>query len=286
MSRSATSLIILALLGATASGVTLKNTHQHHQTASNKACECMSWQDVYRNHNVTCGQGLELAVFGGMKAKEFVGMEFCVHFYHNISSNFCTQGMFGTPNEEQWCYVSSECQELGGGSPVNSEVSWKQCQDDVDTTLRTLTPEQLYNLSVKEDRDAGLMLKMAYPTWPTTAELGGLHWEDVKDYLNGTATEAAQNVTNALQFLETYKRPYVFDSEDGHPPIGVVYGKKIYESNLTPWMMNHLKRQRTSSQAADAVKSPLVSIVGHIANDPFRHAGKINVYTCIRGCEN
>jgi hypothetical protein len=224
----------------------------------------MHWHDVYAR-GVQCGQGLELTFAGGMMVKPFMGHEFCTMFYERIQGNYCTQSGFGTMDTTSWCYVSSDCHQLGriATSSVNTflgfrNMSVKTCQNGVDTTLQSMTPEDLHELSVQEDMDAGLMIQMAYPVFPKAQ----LNWPEVKAHINGETTEKSETIAAKLAEQQASGQPLMFSSVSGHPPFGLVYGTRIYEADFTPWFHEQQEAQR----------------------DPFAHPGLMNNYTCIAGC--
>jgi hypothetical protein len=281
MSRGTCSFALLSLLVATTSGVTLlkdKAKTGHHQPNS-KACECLTWKDVYANYTIECGQGLELASAGGMTAKVQHGHQFCNLFYERLNNNYCTQGMWGTSVPNQWCYVTSNCQDLDGGAPVTRELSWKQCEDGVDTPLRTLKPYDLRAISLQDNVDAGILLKMAYPVWAKEGQ-GHLNWPEVEDFLNGTSPDqmTAIGVGKALQLLSTSDHPWVFDSLDGNPPYGVVAGNQIVRANMSNWASTRAQVQ--------GIADGLLGTAGWLAANPHKQPKKMTQFTCLRGCEN
>jgi hypothetical protein len=267
-------MLLLATLAATASAHTTDGLDaqslvqmevgRHRPAASSSdACTCMSWRSVYQDHAISCGQGQELTFAGGMPAFPAVGQEFCVNFYTQVMGNFCTQQMFSSSSRDQWCYVSSACQQLNGGLPVSDSVSWKMCQDGVDRTLRSMQPELVELVSKHENRDAGLMLKMAYPI-----SHQGLFWPDVKAFITGDTTQnplMAATVNTTLTSIQASGQPMIFDSHDGHPPFGVVYGQKVVESHFSQWFY-------------DGIAKPGFDFHGSM--------GHMNEYTCLAGCTN
>jgi hypothetical protein len=250
-------------------------------TRRDAACTCMSWKSVYLDHNVSCGQGQELTWSGSSRLWSSVYDEgdICDNFYTQVTDNFCTQHMFGTLSTDQWCYVSSACQHLNGGLPVSDSVSWKMCQDGFDRTLRSMQPEQLELMSQHENRDAGLMMKMAYPI-----SNQGLFWPDVKAFITGDTPPdddgpnsamtdpirrfVTTNLVNTtLRSTQASGYPMIFDSHDGQPPFGVVYGQKVVESNWnTAWFNDH----------------PFIPGL----SDDSESMGNENQYECIAGCTN
>jgi hypothetical protein len=273
MTTSGSSVLLLATLAATAlatdggldaqSLVQIEVGRHRQPSSSTDACTCMHWRDVYANHGISCGQGQELAGFGGMQAYSFVGQEFCVNFYTQVSGNFCTNREFGKETRDQWCYVSSACQQLGGGSAVSDTISWKMCQDGVDTTLRSMQPEAVLALGIQENKDNGLLMKMAYPIHD---DADGLIWPDIKAQLTGGAPpnpQVAALANSTLRSVQASGQPLIFDSSDHHPSFGVVFGSRTFESHFTPWFFQNMGRPGFES-----------------------NMGRMNTYTCITGCEN
>jgi len=224
------------------------------QRSGVSACQCLSWKEVYSKHGVECGAGQELAFAGGLSMKPLLGMEFCTHFYEKLSGSFCTNLHFNEQRTEQWCYVSSACQALNGGGAVGS-LKWKQCTVGQDAMLGEMTPEQVHQVAVAEDKDAGLVLKMAYPLYKQ-----GLHWPDVLKCLGGGAGGPK---CDALRAVQAMKRPVIFDSVDGHPPFGVVNGSRAFEARFTAWFFK-----------TDQADPSLL----------FKHPGKMNEVSCVAGC--
>uniref|UniRef100_A0A7S1PVR3 Subtilisin n=1 Tax=Alexandrium catenella TaxID=2925 RepID=A0A7S1PVR3_ALECA len=219
------------------------------------ACKCLSWKDVYANHGVECGQGPELTFAGGYRAKPMVGEEFCTKWYERISGNFCTQLHFGEQRDEQWCYVSSECQAATVGGTVG-DVKWKLCKPDADTMLGQMSPQQLHEIAVTENKDPGLVFKMAYPVVKKDNEVQ--NWPGAKACLKRPNGRKCETIKAAQDF----GKPLIFDSKDGHPPFGAIIGRKAYESHFTPWFYQTFLDQTT------------------LWKSPF----KMNEYTCVHGC--
>lgn len=201
--------------------------------ADDDACKCLSWKGVYANQtnqSLACGKGgPELDFIGGHGMKVLVSEEFCKKFYEKLSGNFCTQLYFGEQRGEQWCYVSPECQDASVVKSVGS-FKWKQCKPETDTMLAEMSPEQLYELAVSENKDPSLLLKMAYPVYKKEGK-HPLDWQAVKACLKKPSGHGCGGVQGVQQFGQ----PVIFDSKDGHPPFGVIVGSKAYETHFTPW---------------------------------------------------
>jgi len=216
-------------------------------------CQCLSWRDVYAGHGLECGAGQELVWAGGPASKPSLGEEFCTRFYEKVSGNFCTQLYFSKQRTEQWCYVSSACTALNGGGAAGA-LKWKQCTPGRDTMLGEMTPEQVHKVAEAENMDPGLVLKMSYPVYEQ-----GLRWLQVKRCIAGDASADCA----ALEKVRAAGKPMIFDSQDGHPPFGLVNGSLAVESHFSPWFYLTI-----SKNFQDLWKSPW----------------KMNDYTCLDGC--
>merc|ERR1719150_3521158 len=79
------------------------------RTDTRRSCACLPWADVYRNHGVTCGQGLEFYAWLGSKealpkndprlqeVRYNLGDEFCSKFFERMDSNRAVRMKFNTP---------------------------------------------------------------------------------------------------------------------------------------------------------------------------------------------
>jgi len=250
--------VAAALLGAAAAQAAQEDAAALLQVGasverSEDACKCLVWKDVYSQHGVECGAGQELTWAGGMDTKPFLGEEFCSHFYEKVSHSLCVNLHFNEQRSEQWCYVSPECEALNGGGAVGS-LKWKQCTPGQDLMLGQMAPEEVHGVAVSDNKDAGLILKMAYPIYQAE-----MKWPAVKECLADMGGEGC----TTLQSVQAAGKPMIFDSEDGHPPFGVVVGSKALESHFTPWFFQTVK-----SKVEDLWISP----------------GKMNDYECVSGC--
>jgi hypothetical protein len=213
----------------------------------------MAWRDVYNPavHNISCGQGQELNWLIEKNAsfmEGFVlGKQIC-ELYSGLQGNVCVNHRYPSKSRDQWCYVSSECQHLGGGRlvPGTSGISWKLCQDGVDSTLRSMQPEEIQDLAVQSNVDAGLMLKMAFPIWPIHQEgnMNGIEWGYIKHRLmKSNSTDLNEVLLHradaALATLVAIGEPWIFDSGNGYPPYGLIYGSTAYETRLTDFFHNN-----------------------------------------------
>lgn len=182
-------------------------------------CTCLRWEGVYRDLGVRCGSVFE----GG-------GVEMCTTFFEAIPSNFCFNVQQG-PDHGQWCYVRAACERLGGGGVLGSApgVSWKMCDAGHDDMSREMTVEFLLGWAAQNDIMPALLMKEAYPTWE------GRSWEQVRGYFaagdNHTIDLAAfpEDLRGEVSSAMINGTPAVFDSEDHHPPFGILEGAKIFE---------------------------------------------------------
>jgi hypothetical protein len=144
------------------------------------SCKCLPWNEVYAKHSVTCGDGMELFHLdqaGGssvlsMKQTKTIGNSnagraFCTDFFEAMTTNYCMNQKFLRTKEEatewyggSWCYVSAECK--AAGTPVNEEVSLKNCQEGKDVLLSALTPAEIVAFSQENNLDATLAFGYAY----------------------------------------------------------------------------------------------------------------------------
>lgn len=262
-------LFFVALAGTSGATEDITEMLQSSKQAMDvDACSCLSWQSIYANHSIECGnQGQEL-VFAGNAA--FLKNEFCTHWYERIHSNYCTQHMFGKQDATQWCYVSSSCEELNGGAKIEGkDVSWKKCAKERDPMLGSLSPAELYKWAQEEDMDAGLALKMAYPVWLE----GNLKYPNIKPFfgVRRTAFEAfthsfdkkAKKFHDKLAELRRSGEPMIFDSKSGHPPFAVVLGSQVTEAHFSAWAKQMFVKGK----------------------DPFEHPGQMNEFECVAGCD-
>lgn len=235
--------------------------------ADNGHCACMSYQEAYHNHGVQCGQGSELLEhfqpthFG--RVLPFMGLEFCGRFYTQRNDSYCSNAVFSAA-PRQWCYVSSQCNELNGGAIVESlvpnqtlasqdhvfsfhdtglqsTVSMKYCGAG-DQALRDLSPPQLHELASTQRFDVGLFVKEAYPIASHAL------WSDIRAFFGTNASTTG--MSSQLREVIASGVATVFDSATHHPPFAVVHGNRAYEvvldmaylrsagSNLDPFLIS------------------------------------------------
>mmetsp|Transcript_1314 Transcript_1314/g.3768 ORF Transcript_1314/g.3768 Transcript_1314/m.3768 type:complete len:238 (-) Transcript_1314:33-746(-) len=209
------------------------------------ACTCLRWKDAYTNYNMTCDEG----------------EEFCGGFFLHMSGNICVnQGMGSGKKAEQYCFVSPACQQLNGGGHISDKIAMKVCTA-ADERLVDKTPEEIEALSVKDDLDRGLVVKMAYPILPKT------RWSIAKAYLTGDFTSGRAKLTsdqtNELSAIGRSGKTAVIDSNSGHPPFAVVAGSRVYEIKLQ--MGN------------------LIKLVGG-GKQVFEHPSQLTYMTCVSDC--
>eukprot|EP00416_Gambierdiscus_australes_P045621 CAMPEP_0171097496 /NCGR_PEP_ID=MMETSP0766_2-20121228/47579_1 /TAXON_ID=439317 /ORGANISM="Gambierdiscus australes, Strain CAWD 149" /LENGTH=255 /DNA_ID=CAMNT_0011556701 /DNA_START=59 /DNA_END=823 /DNA_ORIENTATION=- len=136
-------------------------------------CQCLNFKHTYDSGLAWCGEALDVekvewgcdwfaAGFAGPLKKGIVGVgkntlkmnhSYCIN--HDWSREMKQEG--------SWCYVSSSCQQLNGGKPVNQRVSWRKCVEGIDVRLADLPPAQLFALAHKHGVDPQNMVNLAYP---------------------------------------------------------------------------------------------------------------------------
>eukprot|EP00747_Dinoflagellata_sp_TGD_P064022 gnl/TRDRNA2_/TRDRNA2_153708_c0_seq1.p1 gnl/TRDRNA2_/TRDRNA2_153708_c0~~gnl/TRDRNA2_/TRDRNA2_153708_c0_seq1.p1 ORF type:complete len:592 (-),score=156.87 gnl/TRDRNA2_/TRDRNA2_153708_c0_seq1:67-1842(-) len=145
---------------------------------ANDACTCLSFTEAY-SRGATCGQGFEF--YSVLKSPTAVAKDdpklmslkgntqandaYCTFFYQSIQENYClnvkekpTMEDFkaGGLDGSSWCYVSSECQQLGLGSAVpGTSLSTKTCTEGEDKLLGNTLPVDIVKLS--QERNMNLI---------------------------------------------------------------------------------------------------------------------------------
>jgi len=145
-------------------------------------CACLNWKDAYAKMGMSCGDtGRELA--GGLDFQQG-----CKMFFQRIDDDFCVNWDFdgASLSTKQWCYVSSECKELGEGTRSLSRdktriSAYKTCTDK-DQKLVMKKPYELAQVAVKDDLDLSVLARWAYPV------AGKI----------GSATDADKNMTKNM----------------------------------------------------------------------------------------
>jgi len=179
---------------------------------SKDPCECLTWYKAYLDHNGTCHTGRELmnqgpddlrkkcqmdggyytrteylekygengleewwhgeSAGGAPKVSKLAGD--CAAFFFKSSHNYCVNWNYNsseTPGQ-QWCYVSSQCTELGMGKTVNDELSYKTCTSS-DKKLADMPVYELQDIARKNDLDIVTLARWAYVSpgkWNQTSE--------------------------------------------------------------------------------------------------------------------
>lgn len=203
------------------------------------ACECLPWAEVYKQKNVKCGQGHEMYVLRshGLSLEAAIkqgGMDFCTNFYQKLSHNKCTNIGMQYSSEwygGTWCYVSSECNELGQGNRIEGTgASYKTC-DDRDVTLRDMSLDDLVQMGINETIEMTILLKLSYPTFPEKS------WDQVKAFWDDSIEDDEKGLRpqtmHTLQHVAEGKKPMLFDgSFDGGLPLTVTVGKAAWQVQI------------------------------------------------------
>lgn len=190
---------------------------RHAATKRRRACACLPWAEVYKTHNVKCGQGMEFYAWLGNKAavaendpklaevRYNLADEFCSKFFERMETNRAVKVKFNTPPAEHkqawdaaWCYVSSECGEddlNGGGYVPGKPVHWKYSREGEDTRLDEMLPDALMRVAKNENQGSGYDMGV----------LGGYAYylsmgEEQDDLSNAMLKEAAS--TNLVTILQ------------------------------------------------------------------------------------
>mmetsp|Transcript_65994 Transcript_65994/g.148304 ORF Transcript_65994/g.148304 Transcript_65994/m.148304 type:complete len:236 (-) Transcript_65994:33-740(-) len=120
------------------------------------ACQCLNWKQTYESRLVKCGAAFDVG--------------FCdLGLFLNFDHKYCINAEMATGPQQKvypgsWCYVSSQCQTLRGGTAINSDISFKMCTKEDDDTLGELPPAELFALSehMVPPGDGQMMVLMAY----------------------------------------------------------------------------------------------------------------------------
>lgn len=190
-------------------------------------------------------------------AADYIGDAFCKNYYERLpkEQNYCSNYHFvnrpNQPDGGQWCYVSSECQNLHGGNQVTTGISWKGCDNKKDSMMRNMTLDQLQAWQASDDLDIGILVKFAYPVFEK------IPWESVRAFFGLEGAPLEEHGAKMMQDIVDSKQPLVFSSVNGHPPFGVIVGDKTYEVRLTE---------------------------GWEAQWNASHMGKITELVCVKGC--
>ncbi|CAK0803606.1 unnamed protein product [Prorocentrum cordatum] len=143
------------------------------EPAGSRVCDCLNWKQVYGEGLAECGEGAELFHFlarAGVSARDARWIQrenpawasICTEFFTKLDTDRCVNvavhphGRAGLPGSS-WCYVSSDCRSLNGGSPLadtysffglgGRAVSWKRCARGADPLLADMPPGDLLELA-------------------------------------------------------------------------------------------------------------------------------------------
>jgi len=197
-------------------------------------CACRNWKQAYKSGAVKCGAGAEwdweasdpskplakqYEIYYNDSTKEVV----CEKFWKLLDNDRCINHNVGS-DEATWCYVNAKCKEIGGGSKINDEVSWKTCLPG-DLKFRDYTPEELYKFSNEHDIWFGGFAKIAYPG----SKAGEMQLAQVDEFKDGIPTWVGVKINK----LGLNNKPYWFDAnKDGTMPFMITFGKKVYKVGL------------------------------------------------------
>lgn len=215
------------------------------RTGNQDHCACLTWRDVYAKHNGTCGSGRELLVpeadaqrkqaedenwytpeefhenFGDNGLAEWwekndkdtkyvaKGVDDCYRLFGLMNNNFCVNWNYNsaeTPGK-QWCYVSSQCTELGDGKTVNDKLSYKTCTSH-DTKLVNKGVYELETIARQNMLDLVNLAKWSY--------VGAGKWNQTSDSNKRMAKESG-----LMQF---------YDTENPRGPWHVIEGNATVKS--------------------------------------------------------
>lgn len=239
-----TSLMALGLapvLGKAAAVEDIQALVQHElrtrriSTNSSGSCECLGWKAAYAA-GAKCGDGRELDIAAGVPGPKAarspqLAFEFCQMYFANLpDENYCMNNKFAQ-EPMQWCYVSGGCAE---GTPTQrpGPLKVKTCSQGQDTLLGQMKFQDFAAHAYKNKLEMGLMVQYAYPTW------AGEKLPDVQAFWGLPEPAHAKPMTpelkQRLQALADSGKTMFFTSRNGHPPFGVVEGKRLYYINFNP----------------------------------------------------
>eukprot|EP00747_Dinoflagellata_sp_TGD_P016321 gnl/TRDRNA2_/TRDRNA2_125032_c0_seq1.p1 gnl/TRDRNA2_/TRDRNA2_125032_c0~~gnl/TRDRNA2_/TRDRNA2_125032_c0_seq1.p1 ORF type:complete len:808 (-),score=136.06 gnl/TRDRNA2_/TRDRNA2_125032_c0_seq1:115-2538(-) len=226
------------------------------------ACDCQNWKNAYISRKATCGMGPEFYMFthddhpsedqyNDVRVQKDA-KELCTSFFERMDHDLCVNVNKGE-DKGQWCYVSSDCSDINGGSMAkfNDKFGWKRCRRDQDGMLRKKIPEYLEMLAERDDVDLGLLHKMSYPLDQGRIPYLGMSrteplWSDRRDLwiIRHHRSQTKMNILEKMldlgktllqtrvaridHFLVTGK-PHSFDTRaDGKPPHRIMLGANVY----------------------------------------------------------
>merc|ERR1719213_321514 len=116
----------------------------------------MPWQEAYHSHGASCLNGYEYFFVSQRRPfanetflNSLVGGEFCQRFYQQLHGNACVNRNMGA-DYGQWCYVSSECDDLNGGEAGHhGGLSLRHCTAN-DANLRYRHPRELAQMAIDQ----------------------------------------------------------------------------------------------------------------------------------------
>eukprot|EP00747_Dinoflagellata_sp_TGD_P217976 gnl/TRDRNA2_/TRDRNA2_90293_c0_seq1.p1 gnl/TRDRNA2_/TRDRNA2_90293_c0~~gnl/TRDRNA2_/TRDRNA2_90293_c0_seq1.p1 ORF type:complete len:449 (+),score=57.08 gnl/TRDRNA2_/TRDRNA2_90293_c0_seq1:56-1402(+) len=235
-----------AAITPSANRVNVKST-----SADQGACECLYWQDVYKQGLANCGDGFEFGpirtperahhsqqnhvrLAGGRRSEvnasalnnpgvyfpwphfnrsgDITARQYrmiCTEQFLRRNDKMCAQIDMGE-TATQWCYTSASCSDLKGGKPVSEKVSTKTCSVWKDVLLLMMPPVFQIETIASQDLDAGVTMRMSYPTMKET-------WTEVKAYLmhNDNALDMmAEKTISKMRIAKGNGSPLVFDARE------------------------------------------------------------------------
>mmetsp|Transcript_13060 Transcript_13060/g.24024 ORF Transcript_13060/g.24024 Transcript_13060/m.24024 type:complete len:298 (-) Transcript_13060:30-923(-) len=132
-------------------------------TACAAPCDCLNWKEVYARQRVLCGEGFELLDIAN-KDLQYVDLWWmkhysldpaynhsCTRFFEQMNNNYCVNVVRDSRqwpkwSGVQWCYVSSECQNLNGGRYVTNKENYGDVAEDIFERLATHLPAEIFFL--------------------------------------------------------------------------------------------------------------------------------------------
>jgi len=182
------------------------------------SCECLMWGEAYTKYGVTCGQGFELVPTGTM---QLAGSAQSTHFLNKSQASascpdgqceWCfiqglddnagvnVKGMISSKEQgawydKSWCYTSSACDDLNGGSPVSgTQVSYKFIEHGKGRTLRALSVQENEALARKSLVDFGM-----FPALMGYTEVIDTEWSKVDKMTLNNYIKISYNTTVTLE---------------------------------------------------------------------------------------
>jgi len=220
-------------------------------------CKCLGWKDAYQIHQADCSH---------------MGDETCDKFFKNLPNEvFCVNEGFHKEEPRQWCYVSSSCasgQTLTWRSASDTNTAkFKWCGAD-EPKLADKTPVELRAWTEKNDLEIGLGVHFAYPTLPEKLTNDVLEFFGISAPADAPPAEfhsppLSEDLRQRLQKRADEGRRTLIISTAGHPPFGIMEGKKLYWLNFSDKQMELLKNNQ----------------------DFWSHKGIMNNVLCVAGCE-